>query len=204
MIKSKFKWTLVLGIYFITISSGVAFANEVGEKPSTLPTEQENIEEKQSEELDEATTDEPDPSISYSTLDQSEISEDILEKQREIDKYLFEDNADEISKKGFVVTHTGPFEDYIQIGITPFNDENAQYLYDIFGEENIKVIAGEEAEMYTTTIDSDGGEEDISITSESEEAPEEKSNMPSFIYIIGALIIIGGGIMIIRKGRGIK
>ncbi|ABR47685.1 copper amine oxidase domain protein [Alkaliphilus metalliredigens QYMF] len=86
-----------------------------------------------------------DTAVSDLTREPSMINEKMLQKQREIDKYLFEDHAEEINKKGFMVTHTGPYDDYVEIGITPYNEENATYLYDIFGEDNVKIVEGQQA-----------------------------------------------------------
>lgn len=69
----------------------------------------------------------------------------LLEKQSQIDKYIFEEHAGEIKQKGFKVTHTGQANGYVEIGITPFNKENADYLYKIFGDDIVKVVKGEQA-----------------------------------------------------------
>ena len=41
------------------------------------------------------------------------------------------------------MTHTAPFETYVEIGITPLNDENAAYLYGIFGKDKVKDVDGQ-------------------------------------------------------------
>ncbi len=41
------------------------------------------------------------------------------------------------------MTHTAPFVIYVEIGITPLNDENAAYLYGIFGKDKVKVVDGQ-------------------------------------------------------------
>jgi len=73
-------------------------------------------------------------------------------KQSEIDKYVFETNAKEFSEKGITVTNTGVIGDYVEVGITPFNDENAKFIYDKFGKDLVKVVEG----MQATTLDTDG------------------------------------------------
>lgn len=74
-----------------------------------------------------------------------EIDSRLLQKQAEIDKYVFEDHAKEIEAKGFKITHTGPMGEYVEIGITPYSEENAKFLYDIFGEDMVKVVEGQQA-----------------------------------------------------------
>lgn len=71
------------------------------------------------------------------------ISADILKKQVEIDTYLFKEHQKEIEQKGISVTHTAPFETYVEIGIMPLNDENATYLYGLFGKDKVKVVDGQ-------------------------------------------------------------
>jgi hypothetical protein len=76
-------------------------------------------------------------------------TQDIQGKQSEIDKYLFEDHADDIAALGFAVTHTAPMDAYVEIGITPYTEENADYLYGIFGSDMVKVVEGEQAVLLT-------------------------------------------------------
>lgn len=71
------------------------------------------------------------------------ISEDILKKQKEIDTYLFKEHSKEIEEKGITVTYTVPYEKHVEIGIMPMNNENAEYLYGIFGKDGVKVVEGQ-------------------------------------------------------------
>lgn len=156
MIKSKFKRTLILGMCFTAMSTGVALASGVGSQPAVLPgqmpADMVKLEIRQAGGIQEVPVDSLDAAVSYPTQWTREIKEEIFQKQREIDKYLFEDHAEAILKKGFSVTHTGPFDGYVEIGITPYSEENAKYLYDIFGKEQIKVVEGQQA--YTLSIGS--------------------------------------------------
>lgn len=72
-------------------------------------------------------------------------SEELYQKHREIDKYVFKDHIEELRLKGFGVTHTGPRGEFIEIGITPFNKEYADYLYKVFGSDMVKVVEGQQA-----------------------------------------------------------
>lgn len=73
----------------------------------------------------------------------------LFEKQKELDQYLFADHVKEIEKMGFTVAYTGVADNYVEIGITPYSEENAEKLYDIFGRELVKVVEFEEAILYT-------------------------------------------------------
>ena len=73
------------------------------------------------------------------------IKEEILKKQKEIDAYLFKEHAKEVEQKGITVTHTVPFEDFVEIGILPLTDENEEYLYGIFGKEQVRIVEGQKA-----------------------------------------------------------
>lgn len=73
-------------------------------------------------------------------------------KQAEIDQYLFTDHAKDIEAKGILVNYTAVSEDAVEIGITPFNEENANYFYDIFGKDGIKVVEFDQSVIYETTV----------------------------------------------------
>ncbi|QGU95941.1 hypothetical protein GOM49_13325 [Clostridium bovifaecis] len=69
----------------------------------------------------------------------------LFEKQKEIDEYVFQKHVKEIEEKGFTVTHTAPLENYVEIGITPYSKDNAEYLYGVFGSDSVKVVEGQQA-----------------------------------------------------------
>lgn len=83
----------------------------------------------------------------------------LTEWQKEIDTKLFESNRAEIEKQGFSVTHTSQTDNYVEIGITPYSEDNAKYIYGLLGVEQIKVVEGVQAKpvsaedgiAYTTT-----------------------------------------------------
>ena len=72
---------------------------------------------------------------------------ELLELQWEIDQYLFISHPEDIADAGFTVTHTSAKEDenYVEIGITPFTEDNADFIYQIFSRDQIKVVEGEQA-----------------------------------------------------------
>ena len=84
---------------------------------------------------------------SITTFATTDNDNTMIQKQKEVDEYLFEEHTKEIEDKGFTVTHTAPLEDYVEIGITPYNKENADYLYEILGSDNIKVVEGQQATL---------------------------------------------------------
>lgn len=77
----------------------------------------------------------------------------LYDKQKEMDQYLFVDHAQEIEKLKFKIIYTGVADNYVEVGITPYSDENAKYLYDIFGDEIVKVVDTQEVELYTTPVE---------------------------------------------------
>jgi hypothetical protein len=117
----------------------------------------------------------------------NEPSEAMLEKQREIDAY-FAEHEEELTEKGITFTHSSPMENYVEVGITPFNEENADYLYDIFGVEQVKIVEGQLAHT-------------MSLTSEPTES--SASNM-TYLYIVLAIVAAGGLIFVLRRDKGAK
>jgi len=120
MIKSKLLKTIVLGLCMSALSTGLAFASS--DDGSSPASEEQQI----------------------------DATNFLYEKQREIDQYVFKDHASEIEEMGFAIVYTGVADTYVEIGITPFDDSNAKFLYDIFGSEDVKVVASEEATVLTT------------------------------------------------------
>ena len=73
------------------------------------------------------------------------------------------DQVKEIEGMGFKVIYTGVADDYVEVGITPYNDEYAAYIYDEFGRDIVKVVDTDEVILYDSvgvapdavTIDAD-------------------------------------------------
>ncbi len=118
--------------------------------------------------------------------EQSEELNKFYEKQGEIDQYVFGEHAQDIRKKGFQVIYTGVSDTHVEIGITPYSEENANYLYDIFGDDIVKVVASEEAVLYKDmaavsepVIDTGETADDVAITkAEEEKLAETNSDAP--------------------------
>ena len=86
--------------------------------------------------------------VSFRVVDYTE--DELIEKQREIDFAAFEETVFEA--KGISVYHTSTdvINNRVNIGISPFNAETAQVIYDYFDSDMIKV---EEGQQVHTLID---------------------------------------------------
>ncbi len=81
------------------------------------------------------------------------VNSSMDEKQREIDNYLFGEHGKDLEKMGFKITSTFPTEEgYLQIGITPYKDKFADYLYELFGKDVIKVVEEDQSIPYNPNI----------------------------------------------------
>ena len=70
----------------------------------------------------------------------------VLAKQREIDAYVFgTEGSKELAGRGFKATHTAPSGDRVEIGILPYEESHAEFLYEKFGRDQIVVVEGFEA-----------------------------------------------------------
>ncbi len=87
------------------------------------------------------------PSLTEEVSDQTKA---LYSKQGEIDKLLFETNAKEIDKLGFMINYTGVVEDNIEIGISPYNEDNANYIYELVGKDGVKVIEFDQSVIYAS------------------------------------------------------
>lgn len=147
MFKGKLAKTLALGVCLTLASAGAVFATEEGK----VDTGRDNPLAVESIQLG------PDTPVSSVSNSAPQVSEEITNLQIEIDRYLFNQHSEDISKRGFKVTHTVPTEEYVEIGIEPYSEENAEYLYSLFGKDKIKVVAGEQVILYDLAVSSGGG-----------------------------------------------
>jgi hypothetical protein len=155
------------------------------------------------------------------------VSEAMYLKQSEIDKYLFEEHKDEIAAKGFTVTNTSSTNEYVEIGISPFNEESAEYLYQVLGKDQIKVVEGIQAVTFDTGATSGEGEEIytaelysgdakvvsapndaqiVSATTEADSAPANTASPATLIYGITAAVIVlmGGTLLFTRRMKAAR
>ena len=111
---------------------------------------------------DTAATDKP---VSIQ-MEQVSASGPLADKQNEIDKYVFEQHAKDFADKGITVTNTGVMGDAVEVGILPYNQANADYIYGIFGKDMVKVVEGIEA----STLAAYSSPQDVTVQMTSEPA----------------------------------
>ncbi len=204
MIRKKFLKTVMLSVCISALSTGMVFAKSADNKTAEVTAQDTGAGSYQNTKAD-SSRDTKEESVQDAKTDS-----DLQELQNKIDQYVFGDHFDEIKKMGFAVTHTGPIDNYIEIGITPYSEENADYLYGIFGSENVKVIEGEEAVLFTT----DGGtasdaakEGNVNGAGEAENAPvtdtaaDKKSSMLPIVGIAGVAALLGGAVAMSQKKK---
>ncbi|MGI6706795.1 MAG: hypothetical protein ACOX6S_11340 [Clostridia bacterium] len=81
-------------------------------------------------------------------------SDPLIQKQQEVDRY-FAEHQKELEDKGIIMTYTGvdPEGEFVEVAILEYTEEKADYLYELFGREQIKVVPGEEIVLLTTEAD---------------------------------------------------
>jgi arginine repressor len=121
----------------------------------------------------------------------SETSDVLLQKQSEIDAYVFEQHKDELAKQGIQVTNTGPVGDKVEIGILDYTDEKANYLYSLFGTELVKVVEGQQAVLLDAPLTS---------TATVNEAGSSMSQYVPWIIAL-AVVVLGAFALFSRKLR---
>jgi hypothetical protein len=78
----------------------------------------------------------------------AEENKELLERQNQIEQFVFKDHVDEIEKMGFVVTHTGVVEDGVEVGISPYEEAFVDYLNNNLGKEQMDIVEGEINMLY--------------------------------------------------------
>ncbi len=160
------------------------------------------------------------------------VNDEMYQKQLETDRYLFADHVDEIAAKGITVTHTSPTNEYVEIGITPYNEENAEFIYQALGREKIKVVEGIQAVTFDVGVAADAGaaadgreiynaelysedakivsapvdDQIVSITADAVSAPAEQTVSAALITAVAAaaIILLGGILLITRRMKTAK
>lgn len=199
MIQMKFAKTLILGVCLSIGSSGAVYASASDAR--LIVTQDQTTELKTTEKSSLETA------VSSPSLSTPEEENDILQKQSEIDQYLFVQHREEISQKGFMVTHTGPMDNYVEIGIEPYNDDNAEYLYKLFGRDKVKVVQGQQATTLELGAARDGVEyaTDLkaSVTVASDENRENVAGRTSLplmvVYMLGAVTVLGALALALKR-----
>ncbi len=134
----------------------------------------------------------------------SGIDSELLDKQSEIDRYVFEEHRDEIEQKGITVTHTGPMDNYVEIGITPYTEENAEFLYKAFGKEKVKVVEGQQAEIMNLGVGVESGNNAELYAANSAPIDANKASGMSLTVVIligGFLAVAVGSFVVLSRKR---
>ena len=141
----------------------------------------------------------PDATVSSPT---TEVDEKILAKQQEVDTYLFEEHKDEIASKGIYVNYTAPSDGFIEIGISPYSQENADYLYEALGEDVIKVVEGTQAvTMDNLTYNPNIAESGIVVQ---DNIVKHTSPIMILGFIAGGAVLLGGIVILTLKLRATR
>ncbi|MBU9720082.1 MULTISPECIES: hypothetical protein [Bacillaceae] len=72
---------------------------------------------------------------------------ELMEKQREIDHAVFEENV--LEDKGISVYYTSPdiINSRVEVGISPFNEETVAVIHELFGDEMVEVVEGQQPQL---------------------------------------------------------
>lgn len=139
-----------------------------------------------------------------------EYGQEVYHKHREVDKYLFEDNVEKVKSFGFTVTHTGPKDGYVEIGITPYTAEYADCLYDLFGDTLVRVVEGVEAQILPFLAEYADDDVEIDIARTGAELGEGETLVSQINddesgsllpYIIGGFVVLCGAVILPRALR---
>ena len=126
-------------------------------------------------------------------------SEAVMEKQIELDKYMMKDNGKVFIDKGFNIYKTMPNEDYLEIGISPFTEENANYIYELLGKDNARVVEVPESELVYNTLAAESNVEDaVLYANDTEDSKPEPFKNP-MVLGLGALAVLGGGLIVSKR-----
>lgn len=150
MIKTNLIKALMLGVCLSALTTGTAFAQMATSNSASVVNEV-----------------------------QTDLTKALFQKQNEIDQYIFTDHSEEIIDKGITVNYTGVSDEYVEIGISPYTDGNANYFYGIFGKEMVKVVEYDESIMYATTIVEGTGAVEISATTSAGTETDEAGSTSS-------------------------
>jgi hypothetical protein len=121
----------------------------------------------------------------------------MIEKQKEIDHFIFEEKKEELTQKGITVTTTTPLENKVEIGIIPFTEENANYFYKIFGRDVVKVVEGVQNE--TMSVNSQKGSSTTTTP-----ADNDHDSLINPMSIIALLIVLSGILLMVLKKKNVK
>ena len=102
-----------------------------------------------------------------------QVDDALYAKQKDIDQYVFEDHAKEIEEMGFMINYTGVVGDLVEIGISPFSDKNADFLYAAFGKDSVKVVEFDQSVIYASGVADPGVTVDANVTSDDQSVKDD-------------------------------
>ncbi len=127
-------------------------------------------------------------------------SEDIMNIQIDLDEYMRKDNGAFFTDKGFNIYKTLPNEDYLEVGIYPYNEANADVIYELIGKDNVKVVEVPEAEMEYNQLAAEAGEDIVFTTMDAnEDDSEPESSKAPLLYGLGAVTLLAGGLLVFKR-----
>lgn len=149
----------------------------------------------------------PDTAVSSEVVDDS-----LVTRQDEVNKVLFEDKSSELESKGISIMHTTPVDDYIEVGILPYTDENVKFIYSLTGEDKVKVVEGKEPELMATsgiatdgevTTTAEGNVETVNATDNAAGNKEKASdnNILPISGVAAVAVLIGGAVVFSQKKK---
>ena len=185
MKKFKIIRAIILGIVITVVSSNVAFAETAEDNKSG------------------------DQIMQIAVVDES-----LVKKQEEIDEIIFNNNSKEIIDKGFNVISTSIVGSFVEVRIEPYNEENAEHLYNILGRDMINVVEGEQAipianedsntdAEFKITSSEDNVQDAELYTSNDIKVNEDKY---SGFIVLGLVLAVGalGGVVILSRKRKVS
>jgi hypothetical protein len=123
---------------------------------------------------------------------QAKSNDALLQKQSEIDAYVFEQHKDELAKQGIQVTNTGAVGDKVEVGILDYTDKKADYLYNLFGTELVKVVEGQQAVLLDNSAP-------LTTTTTASVNEAGQSNSQFVPWIIALVVVVIGAIALFSR-----
>ncbi|TGE38766.1 hypothetical protein E4K67_04600 [Desulfosporosinus fructosivorans] len=97
------------------------------------------------------------------------------------------------------MTHTGPISNFLEIGIEPYNETSAEYLYKIFGKD---MVQGQQFVTLGTSTVTDGVA-NAPVNVASGEKGENEANRSSIlrmlVYTLGATTVLGAAAVGLKR-----
>ncbi|MCQ6560982.1 hypothetical protein [Paenibacillus mendelii] len=122
-------------------------------------------------------------------------ADDALEqKQTEIDAYVTGQGQAELEQLGFTVTNTGAVGDKVEIGITPYAEKHAEFLYEKFGRDLVNVVEGQQSELFAATAAS-------APAVDAAAASSEKPTVNRTILWIAVVVVLSAAILMVSRKK---